>query len=155
MNDFTKEEMTMLFRLALQHVNQFRQNSDCIDLMEKIRSMIDNWELGLKDDWINGILGFYVCRLYLCGCGSYFERIVWWSELQMIKRLICLLWGHDLDTTTETPISRQGDFSNWPHALCKRCNKYRKLWWMTSQKENGSNEYANIGKTRSLPINVG
>ena len=43
MNDFTKEELIMLKRLALQHVNQFRQNSDCIELMSKIQSMIDGY----------------------------------------------------------------------------------------------------------------
>ena len=43
MNDFTKEELIMLKRLALQHVNQFRENSDCIELMTKIQSMIDNY----------------------------------------------------------------------------------------------------------------
>ena len=43
MNDFTKEELIMLKRLTLQHVNQFRQNSDCIELMSKIQSMIDNY----------------------------------------------------------------------------------------------------------------
>ena len=44
MNDFTKEELSMLKRLTLQDVNQFRQNSDCIELMGKIQSMIDNFE---------------------------------------------------------------------------------------------------------------
>lgn len=43
MNDFTKDELIMLKRLALQHVNQFRENSDCIDLMSKIQSLIDNY----------------------------------------------------------------------------------------------------------------
>jgi hypothetical protein len=43
MNDFTKDELIMLKRLALQNVNQFRENSDCIDLMSKIQSMIDNY----------------------------------------------------------------------------------------------------------------
>jgi hypothetical protein len=44
MNDFTKEELVMLKRLTLQHVNQFRENSDCIELMRKIQSMIDNYQ---------------------------------------------------------------------------------------------------------------
>lgn len=43
MNEFTKEELVMLKRLALQHVNQFRQNSDCIELFNKIQSIIDNY----------------------------------------------------------------------------------------------------------------
>ena len=43
MNDFTKEELIMLKRLTLQHVNQFRQNSDCIELMGKIQSMIESY----------------------------------------------------------------------------------------------------------------
>lgn len=44
MTDFTKDELIMLKRLTLQHVNQFRQNSDCIDLMRKIQSLIDNYD---------------------------------------------------------------------------------------------------------------
>lgn len=43
MNDFTKEELVMLNRLALQNVNQFRENSDCIALKEKIQSLLDNY----------------------------------------------------------------------------------------------------------------
>lgn len=43
MNDFDKEELIMLKRLARQHVNQFRENSDCIELMDKIQMMIDNY----------------------------------------------------------------------------------------------------------------
>ncbi len=43
MNDFTKEELIMLKRLTLQHVNQFRENSDCIALLNKIQSMIENY----------------------------------------------------------------------------------------------------------------
>ena len=43
MNDFTKDELIMIKRLTLQHVNQFRENSDCIDLMRKIQSLIDNY----------------------------------------------------------------------------------------------------------------
>ena len=43
MNDFTKEELVMLKNLTRQHVNQFRENSDCIELMEKIQSLIDNY----------------------------------------------------------------------------------------------------------------
>ncbi len=43
MNDFTKEELIMLKRLTLQHFNQFRQNSDCIELLSKIQPMIDNY----------------------------------------------------------------------------------------------------------------
>ncbi len=40
-NDFTKEELVMLKKLALHHVNQYRQNSDCIELMNKIQYLID------------------------------------------------------------------------------------------------------------------
>jgi hypothetical protein len=43
MNDFTRDELIILKRSILQHVDQFRENSDCIDLMSKIRSMIDNY----------------------------------------------------------------------------------------------------------------
>ncbi len=43
MNEFTKDELVILKRLALQHVNQFRENSDCIDLMTKLKSLIDNY----------------------------------------------------------------------------------------------------------------
>ena len=43
MNDFTKEELVMLKNLTRQHVNQFRENSDCIELMEKIQSLINNY----------------------------------------------------------------------------------------------------------------
>lgn len=43
MNDFTKEELVTLKRLTLQNVNQFRENSDCIELMKKIQCMIDNY----------------------------------------------------------------------------------------------------------------
>ncbi len=43
MNDFTKEELVMLKRLLLQHVNIFRQNSDCIELMGKVQSMIEKY----------------------------------------------------------------------------------------------------------------
>lgn len=58
MNDFTKEELIMLKRLTLHHVNQFRQNSDCIELMSKIQSIIDrycehNWAFYLSSDGSN------------------------------------------------------------------------------------------------------
>lgn len=43
MNDFTKEELIMLQRLTLQHVNLFRQNSDCIELLRKLSIMIENY----------------------------------------------------------------------------------------------------------------
>lgn len=43
MNDFTKEELIKLNRLTLEHVNQFRQNSDCIELRRKIQIMIDTY----------------------------------------------------------------------------------------------------------------
>ena len=43
MNEFTKDELVMLKRLALQHINLFRQNSDCIELFNKIQLMIDNY----------------------------------------------------------------------------------------------------------------
>jgi len=43
MNDFTKDELVMLKRLTLHHVNQFRENSDCIKLMSKLRNLIDNY----------------------------------------------------------------------------------------------------------------
>lgn len=43
MNDFSKDELIKLKRLALHNVNMFRQNSDCIELMGKIQSIIDNY----------------------------------------------------------------------------------------------------------------
>jgi hypothetical protein len=43
MNDFTKEELIMLKHLALQNVNIFRQNSDCIELLSKIKELIENY----------------------------------------------------------------------------------------------------------------
>lgn len=43
MNDFTKEDLIILKKLTLQHVNLYRQNSDCIELMGKLQSMIDNY----------------------------------------------------------------------------------------------------------------
>jgi len=43
MNDFTKEELKILRRLTLHHLDRFRENSDCIELTEKIRCMIDNY----------------------------------------------------------------------------------------------------------------
>jgi hypothetical protein len=47
-NQFKKYELVILKCLTLQHVNQFRQNSDCIELMHKIQSMIDNY---CEHDW--------------------------------------------------------------------------------------------------------
>ncbi len=47
-NDFTKNELIKLKKLTRQHVNQFRENSDCIDLLNKIQSMIENY---CEHDW--------------------------------------------------------------------------------------------------------
>ena len=41
MNEFDKNDLLMIYSLALQHVNQFRENSDCIELMGKTRTLID------------------------------------------------------------------------------------------------------------------
>ena len=49
MNEFTKEELIILKRLTLQHVNQFRENSDCIELIDKLKSMIENY---CEHDWL-------------------------------------------------------------------------------------------------------
>ena len=43
MNDFTKDELTILSRLARQHINQFRENSDAIDVGRKINTMLTNY----------------------------------------------------------------------------------------------------------------
>lgn len=43
MNDLTKDELIMLKRLILLHVNQFRGNSGFIEVADKIQSMIDNY----------------------------------------------------------------------------------------------------------------
>ena len=44
METFDREELVMLYKLALQHVNIYRQNSDCIDLMNKIQRIIRQYD---------------------------------------------------------------------------------------------------------------
>lgn len=61
MNDFTKDELIILRRLVLHHVDQFRENSDCIELMRKIRSMIDNYHKTCKHTSTNFDDGIYYC----------------------------------------------------------------------------------------------
>lgn len=50
MNDFTKDDLMLIAMLALQNINQYRQNSECIELLNKVRSMIDNYNYKGKED---------------------------------------------------------------------------------------------------------
>lgn len=73
MNDFSKEELVMLKRLTLQDVNQFRQNSDCIELMHKVKTMIDNYcehENKCDHDWSVGFGSIHSPVTYCkkCSC---------------------------------------------------------------------------------------
>lgn len=58
MNDFTKEELKILRRLTLHHLDRFRENSDCIELTEKIRCMIDNY---CEHEWRRSAINAIYC----------------------------------------------------------------------------------------------
>jgi hypothetical protein len=72
MNDFTKEELEMLRKLTFQHVNQFRENSGCIELMRKIRFMIENY-CEHNGDLVCNLFGDDV---YLCSKCKHVVKII-------------------------------------------------------------------------------
>lgn len=45
----------------------------------------------------------------------------------MIKKLICLFWGHDLDLDDKREMIDLDFGACWQRAFCKRCQKYKNL----------------------------
>lgn len=45
----------------------------------------------------------------------------------MIKRIICLIYGHDLNLEDRRTLKDLDFGCTWRQAFCRRCNKYRSL----------------------------